>query len=405
MTSNRLPARFCVTAWCRRRMLREGVWIDSWIRFCTGSQSRGIEANTAVWPWLLALAVICYVGGAATDWPLMQHIAYALAGLNLLGLIIVRTGSRGLKVSASTDRARLTAGEAIKETYLFEKRSMWPAAWIELEHDSGTLGAESTGLSLLGGSRQSISRHRTLGRRGQYALATGTVRVRDPFGLFTLTKAELAPTHVTVYPRAIEIPEAVEAARALSAGHHRWRSESADATHGDLREYVSGDPPSRIHWRSTARRGTLMVTDPESQRRQSIWLLVDLGGDPDAAETAAGIGAYLAEKLWRSGQAVGAVVAGEEVLVVPARRGREQAGYILGALATVDTSARSEVDRLVRALPRSDDLTTLVFISPAVRREPCSGYGPPASDPCRKLGAVFPGVTIIPLSAQRQQGK
>jgi uncharacterized protein (DUF58 family) len=323
----------------------------------------------------------------------MQHIGYALIGIELLGLLVTRLGGQGLIVSSRADRMRLSAGDEVEETYVLEKRSRWPAAWVEITPE-GAIDREH--VSLPPGGTRIVKHARRLPVRGHYWVAGGTIRVRDPLGLFALTRVSLDPVEVTVYPRPIEVPDAVDAARALVSSQHRWRLGGADATLGDLRDYVPGDAPSRIHWRSTARRGALMVTDPETHRRRAHWLLVDLSGDDDDAERAAGIAAYLAEKLWRSSQAVGAVITGEELVVIPARRGREQAATILDGLANVQTSPDSQLERLLRAATQCENPGSFVLISAAVG----SGeevYRPRTSDPFRRLRAVCPVIRVIPV--------
>ncbi len=296
----------------------------------------------------------------------MEHAAYVFVGLDVLAFLLVRMSRRGLTISGSTDRVRLTAGEEIVESYLVEKRSVLPAAWIQLEYaDSG-----HDSLSLPGGGARTLSRRLALTQRGRYQVAAATVTVRDPLGLFRLHPpspvGDPEPITVTVHPRPLPTEEAAAAARMLTGSQHRWQLESADATLGELREYAPGDAPSRIHWRTTARRGALMVTDPETVRRRACWLLVDLGGGESTAETAAGIAAYLAGRVWNSGQAIGAVIAGSQLQVVPARRGREQTGQILDALATVDSTDRPQLAMIRRSLKACTDAGSFVLITPAL---------------------------------------
>lgn len=324
----------------------------------------------------------------------MEHIAYALVGLEIVGLVAVRTAGRGLHVTSQTDRSRLTAGEEIEETYHFEKHSRWPASWVEIAYGGPGFGIEYDHVGLPGGGSTLLTRRRVLPHRGRFEVAGGTVRVRDPLGLFSLRRTTLETIPITVHPQPIEVPEAIDAVLALTSSQHRWRRDGADATLGDLRQYNPGDPPSRIHWRSSARVGRLMVTDPEAQRRRAIWLLVDLGGD--TAETAAGIAAYLAERLWHSGRDVGALIAGESIALVPARRGREQPGHILEALAGVPDGEVWQAERLLGSVTRCEDPGAFVFISPALERESRTAERSPA-DPCRTLRAIFPSAGVIPI--------
>jgi uncharacterized protein (DUF58 family) len=335
----------------------------------------------------MLLAAASFLGGAGTGWPLMQHIGFALGGLNLISLALVAAGGRGLDTSTSADRTRLTAGETSEESCRIEKRGFWPAVWLEVEWSDG----ETQNTAVRGGGTRLLTHRRIYPMRGRYVAADAIVRVRDPLGLFRRCCSTLPGSAITVYPRPVASPEALAAVHALSASQHRWRLGAADGTLGDLRDYVAGDAPSRIHWRTTARRGVLTVTDPESQRRQSIWLLVDLGGSEEAAERNAGIAAYLAERLHAAGNSVGAVVAGDRVAVVPARRGREGAAQILSALAEVGDAIRPQIELLLRAAAQAPDPGCFVLVS--------SLGSPGREDPVRRLRASHPRVQVLRVMA------
>ena len=57
-------------------------------------------------------------------------------------------------------------------------------------------------------------------------------------------------------------------------GKRHDRSSQQEEYHG-LRDYRSGDSPRWIHWRTSARRGELMVKEFEQQNEQDLALLID----------------------------------------------------------------------------------------------------------------------------------
>jgi len=80
--------------------------------------------------------------------------------------------------------------------------------------------------------------------------------------------------------------------------------------HG-LREYVHGDDPRSIHWKTSARKQRLMSREYEAPGERRLWLLVwnSTSGEYSEAEAAAELGiseaASLAVQFERSGWAVG----------------------------------------------------------------------------------------------------
>lgn len=313
------------------------------------SPFRGIEAKIRAWPLLAMLAVLAYVGGGFSGWPLVQHVAYVLIGLDLLAFLLVRMGQHGLVASYALSPESVTAGTPFEESYRFEKQSRLPALWIEIEDDDSV---GTTSFSLRGGQTRTVTRSHTIPRRGLYHLRGSSVRVREPLGLVALTGAVSDGVEISVFPRPIETIAALEAIRSIHAGQRRWFFPSVDATVGEIRPYAEGDPPSRIHWRSTARRGSLMVADPDTEKPAAIWLLVDLGGDEEVAERAAGIAAFLVNQLTRLRQPVGAVVAGEALEIVAPARDPSVAPDILHAMARTSTHQEQQLPSLIHAAQR-----------------------------------------------------
>jgi uncharacterized protein (DUF58 family) len=101
------------------------------------------------------------------------------------------------------------------------------------------------------------------------------VRVADSFGLVEINRAFASTSTLTVTPRIIPL------ARPSMAGH--WlggddgRRSIAASGDDDVapRAYQTGDPLRRVHWRSTARYGELMVRREEQHWRNTASLFLD----------------------------------------------------------------------------------------------------------------------------------
>jgi uncharacterized protein (DUF58 family) len=308
--------------------------------------------------WILLLALATYAGGIGTGWPLLQHVAYALALLVTFSLSVALAARRGVSGDLTLDRQHVTAGEETGETITVGKRGRLPALWLTLTNEE--TGRQSF-LGLRAGERLAWRRKRVFPYRGRYRVGGDFIRARDPFGLFSLPACRLEMVDVTVYPRPVPVAVSHELERLVGRRNRSWQA-AADVSIGDLRQYVAGDPPSRIHWRSTARTGTLIVADPEPQARRVVWLVVDLGGDDELAERTAGIARYLSSLLFASGLRVGAIVAGDETVVISPRAGSESA--VLDALAGVASSEESRLRQAAHALSRAESPDGAIVVSP-----------------------------------------
>lgn len=154
----------------------------------------------------------------------------------------------------------------------------------------------------------------TLPRRGHLELRGVRISTRFPFGLFEKTREFELPDSLPVHPAGslegeaqARMPAALGAA---SEPHPGWGTEF----HA-LREYREGDDLRRVHWRSTARVGRLLVVETDRQRRGRITLLVDTRGaeGPEALDGAADLLVALARRLLAEGCEVGVRTQGEEV--------------------------------------------------------------------------------------------
>ena len=112
--------------------------------------------------------------------------------------------------------------------------------------------------------------------RGRYRVGPLTVRLTDPFGLCELTRSFSASDTLVVTPQVVTLPAVRLGGDWAGAGESRARSvATAGEDDAATREYRQGDDLRRIHWRSTARAGELMVRREEQPWQSRAALLLD----------------------------------------------------------------------------------------------------------------------------------
>jgi uncharacterized protein (DUF58 family) len=126
-----------------------------------------------------------------------------------------------------------------------------------------------------GGSRE-LSYPLRSDLRGKFVVGPLEIRIADAFGLVELGRSFSSSTTFVVTPKVVALPRAVVAGSWLGDGDGRARSAAA-AGEDDVvpRAYRDGDELRRVHWRSTARYGELMVRREEQQWRNRVLLLLD----------------------------------------------------------------------------------------------------------------------------------
>ena len=112
--------------------------------------------------------------------------------------------------------------------------------------------------------------------RGKYTIGPLQVRVADSFGLVSITRAFTTTSTLTVTPRIISLARPPLAGNWLGDSEHGRRSISASGEDDVApRVYQTGDGLRRVHWRSTARYGELMVRREEQHWRNTASLFLD----------------------------------------------------------------------------------------------------------------------------------
>ena len=126
-----------------------------------------------------------------------------------------------------------------------------------------------------GGSR-SFTYHLGSETRGRYTVGPLRVRVADTFGLVSITRAFTTTSLLTVTPRIIPLAQPPMGGFWLGDSELGRRSFAASGDDDVApRAYRTGDSLHRVHWRSTARYGELMVRREEQHWRNTASLFLD----------------------------------------------------------------------------------------------------------------------------------
>jgi uncharacterized protein (DUF58 family) len=251
-------------------------------------------------------AVVC---GLAIPEPDLVRVGGLLIILPLVSALIARRSRYRLACSRRLDPPRVAAGQPTGVTAQLENVSRLRSA-VLLAEDVTPYSLGSRPRFVLdeiepGGTRE-LSYQIRPDTRGKFTIGPLRVRVAEISRSFSTTST------LVVTPRIYPLPRATAPSSWLGEGDGGMRTISAVGEDDAApRAYQSGDPLRRVHWRSTARYGELMVRREEHQWRNSASVFLDtrrtahLGTGASATfefavSAAASIGAHLTGEGFRA---------------------------------------------------------------------------------------------------------
>ncbi|MEX2981965.1 DUF58 domain-containing protein [Streptomyces sp. C36] len=296
----------------------------------------------------------------------LLRVGLLLAVLPLVCVLVLQAGRQRVTGSRRLTPARVSALGEARVSLRLDNVSRLPTGLLMLQDRVPyALGPRPRFVleRIEPGGRREVSYRVRSPLRGRYPLGPLQLRLSDPFGMCELSRSFSAYDVLTVVPRVDALPPLRLGGGALGHGDGSLRS-LALAGEDDVipREYRHGDDLRRVHWRSTARHGELMVRREEQPRRAHCTVLLDTrgvayeGAGPDspfewAVSGAASAALHLLERGFtvRLLTDTGGLLTGPggpDGHAVPA----EAAGLLLDALAVLDHSEGTDLSPAYDAL-------------------------------------------------------
>lgn len=319
-----------------------------------------------------ALAGMITLAAISGYW-LFFRAAYVLGGLVPLCFVWARLQMGALDVSVERANDRLQVGQYAEGRVRLKSRSLWTKLWLELEDETDMPGeASRTVVTIPAKSVRNWKMSMRCGRRGVYTTGPVKVTTGDPFGLFRFSRRFGDKQPLIVLPQAENLPYFWSPAAQLPGeGFIRRPTHYVTPNASGVREYHPGDSYNRIHWKSTARLGRLMVKTFEMDPTSNIWVVLDMhgdvqrgAGDESTEEYGVRIATSIAYKYLQANRMLGLMAHGGEAVQMEPARGGHQYSRILEALAIARATGDKPIAELLQEESRQFGRhTTLILIT------------------------------------------
>lgn len=193
-----------------------------------------------------------------------------------------------IHVTREVSESTASMGQRVGVTLTVENRKSVPAPWLycedQVEEGLDVEGGTASLRTLPADETLTIDYEVSSGRRGLYRIGPAVTEASDPLGLVRRFKTDASPAFVTVTPKVYPIGDGWPLGHNAVHRTPRRRSLFEDPSRFvGIRAYQPSDSIRRIHWRATARLGSLQVKTFEPAVLQGALLVVDGAPCPDEA--------------------------------------------------------------------------------------------------------------------------
>jgi len=255
--------------------------------------------------WIvLGVAVACLVAGFVLGWQEFVYLGCALAAALVVSIVFV-FGRPAFRVRIELEPLRVVAGDRALGRMVVQNARSRTSTATRMELPVGRGLAEFV-IPPLAPEEEHDELFAVPTQRRAVIVAGPAVSIRgDQLGLLRRTMRWTDPVELFVHPLTARLdPAAAGLVRDLE-GEVTKRVTNSDISFHALRPYQPGDDRRTVHWRTSARTGTLMVRQFEETRRSQLLVVHSVDrrwyADDEEFELAVSVMASLGVQVLRDG--------------------------------------------------------------------------------------------------------
>ena len=265
---------------------------------------------------------------------LLVYAMYALLGVMVVSRVLSKSWAESLSATRQCNRFSANIDDTVAVAITLKNSKALPVPWVLLEDllprsalvqrpPKLTVKGSRLQLDMIRGRSQKTHLYQLqFNQRGYYQIGPLVLETGDLFGLHRRWRVVTSPHFVLVYPEVVAL-EGFDVASRRPIGEVRmtYRLFEDPTRIAGVRAYEAGDPLNRVHWRATARTGSLHSKVYEPSTVAGATVLLDFHNasyspsyEPYRSELAVTAAASLVNAVYQMGQQVGLVTNGRDAV-------------------------------------------------------------------------------------------
>ncbi|OPZ87352.1 MAG: hypothetical protein BWY76_00511 [bacterium ADurb.Bin429] len=236
--------------------------------------------------WGVAVLVLLFIVGNTESW-LLSWLVYFIALLALAAITVVRRRATVVSVSRHVSHTQAEIGQPVSVDVTVNWQGPSGPGWVLAQDgipDSFRALGSCGELFIAGDGRDSHYSYRMTGQqRGYFSIGPLRMSTGDLFGMAQTNVTGDDHTFLTIYPKIVPIPPLrIPSNRPIGDARSSKRIYEDTTRIVGVRDYLPGDTFSKIHWKTSARLGTLAtkMCEPSTSIEVNIVLNMHYGDYP-----------------------------------------------------------------------------------------------------------------------------
>lgn len=215
---------------------------------------------------------------------LPYYLFYIVLLMVLSSYFWTKTIINRLDFSQRTQKEYSYVGDEVEIKTMVFNESFLPVPYVEINNGlikniSGKVQPSNI-ISLMPFDSKSVRENFTCMYRGCYSYGPVVVSISDIFGLFTWKRDIKCDGNLTVYPKIAYLERfSIRPMQMFGTVSTKQNANEDYSSISDIRKYYPGDSFKRIHWKVSARKGSLFVKNYEMSGSAEGYIFLNLFQD------------------------------------------------------------------------------------------------------------------------------